>query len=128
MIKWRFKKIKFNVKLDNHKRRNLNYLSLRSSNALQWVKRLFEWWNILKSIKLHKFSKIIGQIDSKRGNMLKYLTRTDYHRCKLICVDYGISGAIQKNVFHRNDFQPFIYPLKKIVILIIGEKLFEYLN
>ena len=60
--------------------------------------------------------------------MLKYLTRTDYHRFKWICVDYGISDAIQKNVLHQNDFQPFIYPLKKIVILMIGEKLFEYLN
>lgn len=44
--------------------------------------------------------------------MLDYLMRTDYHRYKWICVDYGIPEVTSKNGTHKTDFQLFMNPWK----------------
>lgn len=59
-----------------------------------------------------KSARSLVKLIQKRRNMLDYLMRTDYHRYKWICVDYGIPDTVQKNVLHKTDFQLFMNPWK----------------
>jgi small subunit ribosomal protein S15 len=46
----------------------------------------------------------------KRRNMLDYLMRTDYHRYKWVCTDYGIPDAAPKHAHHKTNFHLVINP------------------
>lgn len=59
-----------------------------------------------------KSSRSLVKLIQKRRNMLDYLMRTDYHRYKWICVDYGIPDVAPKNAHHKTDFQLFMNPWK----------------
>lgn len=50
------------------------------------------------------------ELIQKRRNMLDYLQRTDYHRYKWICTDYGIAEETPKNSHHKTDFKLFMNP------------------
>lgn len=59
-----------------------------------------------------KAARSMVKLIQKRRNMLDYLMRTDYHRYKWICVDYGIPEAAPKHAHHKTDFQLFMNPWK----------------
>jgi len=66
--------------------------------------------HIKKYPKDTKATRSMVELIQKRRNMLDYLMRTDYHRYKWICVDYGIPESASKNSIHKTDFQLFINP------------------
>ncbi len=55
-------------------------------------------------------ARSLVELIQKRRNMLDYLMRTDYHRYKWICVDYGIPETTSKTTLHKTDFKLFINP------------------
>jgi small subunit ribosomal protein S15 len=55
-------------------------------------------------------ARSLVELIQKRRNMLDYLMRTDYHRYKWICVDYGIPETTSKTAHHKTDFKLFINP------------------
>lgn len=57
-----------------------------------------------------KSARKLVQLIQKRRNMLDYLMRTDYHRYKWICLDYGIPEEHPKNSHHMTDFKLFMNP------------------
>lgn len=59
-----------------------------------------------------KSSRSLVQLIQKRRTMLDYLMRTDFHRYKWICMDYGIPETPSKESLHKNDFQLFMNPWK----------------
>ncbi len=51
-----------------------------------------------------KAGRSLVKLIQKRRNMLDYLMRTDFHRYKWVCVDYGIPEIGPKNGHHKTDF------------------------
>lgn len=68
--------------------------------------------HIKKYPKDTKAARSLVKLIQKRRTMLDYLMRTDYHRYKWICVDYGIGEERGKNYLHKSDFQMFMNPWK----------------
>ena len=48
--------------------------------------------------------RFLAELIQKRRNMLSYCMRTDYHRYKWVCVDYGIPDEHPRNSHHKECF------------------------
>ena len=57
--------------------------------------------HIKKYPKDKKTAIALTQLIQKRRNMLNYCMRTDYHRYKWVCVDYGIPDEHPINAHHK---------------------------
>lgn len=57
-----------------------------------------------------KSARKLVELIQKRRNMLDYLMRTDYHRYRWVCVDYGIPEQAPKHAHHKTDFRLVINP------------------
>jgi ribosomal protein S15P/S13E len=55
-------------------------------------------------------ARSLVKLIQKRRTMLDYLQRTDYHRYKWVCMDYGIPEETSKHSHHKTDFKLFINP------------------
>ena len=49
----------------------------------------------------------LTELVEKRRNMLNYCMRTDYHRYKWVCLDYGIPDEHPQHAHHKQTFGNF---------------------
>ena len=52
-----------------------------------------------------KGARALNALLDQRRKMLNYLMRTDYHRYKWVCIDYGIPEVHPKNAHHQTNFR-----------------------
>ncbi len=52
-----------------------------------------------------KGARALVYLIHKRRNMMHYLAKTDYHKYKWICIDYGIPEVPPKDGHHKTDFK-----------------------
>lgn len=51
-----------------------------------------------------KAGRALTELVQKRRTMLNYCIRSDYHRYKWVCVDYGIPDVHPKNAHHKESW------------------------
>ena len=65
----------------------------------------------MSHVKIYPKDKGAGRyltyLIQKRRTMLNYCMRTDYHRYKWVCVDYGIPDEHPKNSHHKESWKKF---------------------
>ena len=52
-----------------------------------------------------KAGRSLNYLIDQRRKMLDYLARTDYHRYKWVCIDYGIPEVPPKTAHHKTNFR-----------------------
>jgi ribosomal protein S15P/S13E len=57
--------------------------------------------HVNKYPKDKRAGRFLTELIQKRRKMLSHCMRTDYHRYKWVCVDYGIPDQHPKNSTHR---------------------------
>lgn len=63
--------------------------------------------HVTKYPKDSRAGRHLTELIQKRRNMLDYCMRTDYHRYKWVCLDYGIPDVHPKNSHHKQSWGKF---------------------
>jgi small subunit ribosomal protein S15 len=87
--------------IKKYQRNLLDHGSSAIQCAIMSEKVILLMSHVSKYPKDKRAGRFLTELIQKRRTMLNHCMRTDYHRYKWVCVDYGIPDQHPKNSQHR---------------------------